>query len=299
MSIKLALSTAICPQAPIQQVIDLVKQTGFTHLEFITTSSEYPTLASDPLVGDPQKLAATLKEADCQVACINLGVCMHHKDPQAVAKARDCVEHALRVARALSCPYVRIQGNNVASNESRRNVISRIVDNVRPLGDKAAECGVTLLFENNGSFAKAKDWWTVLNIVEHPMLGVCWNPTNAFAVGEAPGISIPMLHRRIHNVRLNDLAQGSGNDFVALGEGAVPIREVIHRLMGIGYDRILTVAYDKAWLPEDTNIIEFIRQAYETLNNWMNESAQAIKQAQTKIDKFAARNAPKPRQRAS
>lgn len=299
MSIQIALSTAICPDYTAQQIIDLAKATGIGQIEFITTSTEYPTLACDPMVGDAHALSELLKAADIKTACIHLNVCMHHADESAIAKATARIEHALRVARTLECPYVRIQGNNVKPHESRRNVISRMVDHVRPLAQKAAEHGVTLLFENNGSFAKAKDWWTLLNMVEHPMLGICWNPTNAHAVGEIPGISIPMLHHRIHIARINDLAEGSGNNFVAIGEGVVPVREVIHRLMGIGFGRILTVAYDKAWLGVDVDVIAFLTQIRETLTNWMQESATAIADAQTKIDKVAARNAPKPRKRAS
>jgi sugar phosphate isomerase/epimerase len=292
MSIELALSTAICPDYTAEKVIELAQAVGIHQVELITTSSEYPALACDPMVGDPHKLSEQFKAADIKVACIQLSVCMHHEDKHDIAKAQSRVEHAFRVARTLGCPYVRIQGNNVKPHESRRRVISRMVDNVHILGEKAAEHGVTLLFENNGSFAKAKDWWTLLNMVEHPMLGVCWNPTNAYAVGEMPGISIPMLHHRIHVVRVNDLAEGSGNNFVAIGEGSVPVREVIHRLMGIGFGRVITIAYDKAWLPVGVDIVE-------TLTNWMTESAAEIEAAQVKIDKLAARNAPKPRVRAS
>lgn len=299
MSIDLALSTAICPQFTADQVIDLARQTGISQVELLTTSTEYPSLAADPLQGDPGKLAAQLKAADIKTACLHLNVCMHHRDEQKLAKEYGRVEHALRVARTLDCPYVRIQGNNVKPHESRRNVISRMVDNVRSLAQKAVECGVTILFENNGSFAKAKDWWTLLNIVEHPMLGVCWNPTNAHAAGEVPGVSIPMLHHRIHAVRVNDLAEGSGNDFVAIGQGIVPVRQVIHRLMGIGYERLLTIAYDRAWLGADVDIAAFLTANRETLSSWITESATTIADAQTKIDKLAARNAPKPRKRAS
>ncbi len=299
MSIQLALSTAICPDYTADQVIELAKAVGIDQVELITTSTEYPTLACDPMAGDPHKLAGQFKDAGIKVACIQLSVCMHHDQPNDIAKAQSRVEHAMRVARTLACPYVRIQGNNVKPHESRRRVISRMVENVHPLGEKAAEHGVTLLFENNGSFAKAKDWWTLLNIVEHPMLGICWNPTNAHAAGEMPGISIPLLHHRIHMVRVNDLADGSGNDFVAIGEGSVPIREVIHRLMGIGFNRVITIAYDKAWLPAGVDIAEFLTGIRETLTNWMAESAQAIEDAQAKIDKLAKRNAPKPRVRAS
>jgi sugar phosphate isomerase/epimerase len=251
------------------------------------------------MLGDPHLLAVMLKEADIKAASINLSVCMHHDKPEKIVQSQARVEHAFRVARILDCPYVRIQGNSVRPHESRRNVISRIVANVKPLADKAIQHGVTLLFENNGSFAKAKDWWTVLNMTEHPMLGICWNPTNAHAVGELPAISIPMLHQRIFNCRINDLTQGTGNNFVALGQGVVPLREVIHRLMGIGYDRTLTVAYDKAWLADSTDVAEFLTHARETLTGWMDDSAKAITDAQAKIDKLAARNAPKPRKRAS
>ena len=299
MSIQLAFSTAICPDFSPKQVIELAKATGISQVELISTSSEYPTLACDPLKGNPHELHEQFEAEQIKVACISLNVCMHHVDSDQIQKAASRVEHALRVARTLGCAYVRIQGNNVKPHESRRKVISRMMDNVLPLAQMAAEHGVTLLFENNGSFAKAKDWWTLINMTEHPMIGVSWNQTNAFAVGENPGISIPLLHSRIHIARINDLMEGSGNDFVAIGEGVVPVREVIHRLMGIGFDRILTIAYDRAWLGTDVDIAEFLTQTRETLSSWMQESATLIEEAQVKINKIATRNAPKPRQRAS
>jgi len=299
MSISLAFSTAICPEKSTPQVIDLAKELGYTHVELITTSAEYPTVASDPLVSDPQQLALMLQDADIKPACLHLDVCLHHADQALIRKAYLRVEHACRVARTIGCPYVRLQGNAVKPNQSRVSVISRMVANVLPMVKMAADHGVILVFENNGSFAKSKDWWTVLNMVEHPMLGICWNPTNAHAVDELPAISIPVLHSRIHMVRLNDLASGSENDFVPIGQGKLPVRDVIHRLMGIGFNRILSVGYDQAWLSADVDLSTFLADAKETLTSWMQESAKAIEDAQVKIDKLAARNAPKPRQRAS
>ena len=99
-------------------------------------------------------------------------------------------------------------------------------------------------------------------------------------------------------MHLNDLADGAGNDFVALGEGDVPVEETVCRLMGIGYARILSVAYDQAWLGNDVDVAAFLTQAKDTIEAWMQVSTDAIDAAEVKKQKLAARNAPKPRQRA-
>lgn len=298
MSIALAFSTAICPEKSSEQAIELAKELGYSHLEFITTSPENPAIASDPLKDDPQVLAQLLKDAAIKPACIDLNICIHHKDKNLLEKTYTKAEHAFRVAKIIGCPYVRILGNAVMPHEARRRVISRMVENVNPLVQTAAEYGVTLLFENTGSFAKAKAWWTLLNMAEHPMLGICWNPTNAFANDEMPCISIPLLHHRIHLVHLSDFTEGAGNNFVALGQGSVPVEETVCRMMGIGYARILSVSYDQAWLGDATDVTAFLTQAKETIEAWMQVSADAIAAADVKKKKIAARNAPKPRQRA-
>ena len=49
-----------------------------------------------------------------------------------------------------------------------------------------------LLIENAGGFATAKQWWWLLNLVDHPRVGLVWNAANAAAAGEPASVSVPI-----------------------------------------------------------------------------------------------------------
>jgi len=201
----------------------------------------------------------------------------------------------MELASEIGCEAVRVFGGEVPAGENRQSVIGRIAGHVVEIADDAAKLGVQILFENTGNFAKAKEWWWLLNVVDHPMVGLCWNVANAAAAGEPANVSVPMLNSRIRLAKVKDTKVGDGSGFVPLGEGTVGVEQFVQRLLGIGYEGYLSVEWDRLWLPSLAPGSEYLPDAHKRLRGWLDAIAKTVEEGKAAAAKAAAKNNAPPK----
>ena len=298
MAIKLAFSTVACPDWTIEKVAKQAAEMGYQGVELRTLGAGGGQLASDPALGDPAKTRDTLQASGIEPVCLSTSLALHHKDSTATKESHWQVKSSLELAAAIGCKAVRVFGYDIATGESRHSAIQRIAEHVTPLADAAGALGVQLLFENIGSIAKGKEWWWLLNVVDNPMVGLCWNVANAAAAGEPSSVSVSMLNSRIRLAKVKDTRIGEGSGFVPLGEGTVGIEPFIKRLLGIGYEGYVSVEWDRLWLPALTPAEEYLPDAHQRIKGWLDAVAEAEEKGRAAAAKVAAKNAPKPRAKA-
>lgn len=295
MAIKLAFSTVACPEWTIEQAAAKAEEMNYPGMELRTLGEGAGAIACDPALTETKKVRDILHAHGIEPVCLATSVCLHHRDESLAYKAVWQTKAYLETAAELGCGAVRVFGNEVEPGETRRAAILRIASRVEQLADRAGELGVKLLFENAGSINRSKDWWWLFNLIQHPMVALSWNVANAAGAGEGPAVSVPALNSRIALTKVKDTVVGEGAGYVPLGEGTVEIQHFIKRLLGIGYDGYVVVEWDRAWLPNLTPAEEYLPQARETLQGWMDAIAEDIEKAQVKIDKRSAKDAPKKR----
>jgi len=274
MAIKLAFSTVACPDWPSAQVVEKAAEMGYDGIELRTLGPGSSGLACDPALGDGTKLRRQFEDGGLTPVCLSTSVALHHTDATAAHRARSEVASCLELAAEIGCPHIRVFGNEVEPGRNRLSVIQHIAKQTLPLLDTAAALGVGIMFENAGSFNKAKEWWWLFNQVDHPMLGMCWNAANAAAAGERADVSVPVLNSRIRLAKVKDTRVGEGSGFVPLGEGTVGIESFVNRLLGIGYDGFITVEWDRLWLPSLGPADEFLPEALKRLRGWLDAAGE-------------------------
>lgn len=284
MAIKLAFSTVACPDWTLEEVARKAQEMGYQGVELRTLGAGGSSLASDPALTDPQKAGKILKAFGIEPVCLSTSVALNHRAESASRAAGWEAQNYVDMAVALGCPFVRFFGYEVKPGDSRQAAMQRIADRVGLLVDYAGEKGVTVLLENAGSFNKAKEWWWLFNLVDHPMLGLCWNVANAAAAGESPSISVPVLNQRIRLAKVKDTVVGEGSGFVPLGEGTVGIDQFIRRLLGIGYEGYVSVEWDRAWLPSLAPAEEYLPDAAKRLKAMIEKYANAQNALQPKAN---------------
>ncbi len=294
MAIKLAFSTVACPDWTLGQVVDKAGELGYQGVELRTLGLGGSGLACDPALSNAAKTASLFERAKIEPVCLSTSVSLHHFAEAPAYEASVRLNHDLELAAALGCQHVRIFGHNVDPGHDHRSVIQRIAHRAAPLADKAGQLGVQLLFENAGSFNQAKEWWWLLNLLDHPMLGMCWNVANAAAAGEPPAVSVPNLNSRIRLAKVKDTKLGEGVGWLPLGEGDCQVQTFIKRLLGIGFDGYATVEWDRLWLAGLAPADEFLPNAAATLQHWLDEIAELEEKGRKAAEKAAAKNAPKP-----
>ncbi len=294
MAIKLAFSTVACPDWTIEKVAQQAAEMGYQGVELRTLGPGGGALACDPATSDPAKTRDALKAHNIEPVCLSTSLLLAPRDATATKQAYFQTRSAMELAAAIGCPAVRVYGLDSQAGENRQNMIKRIAHQAQTLMDFATDKGVQLLLENAGSLAVAKEWWWLLNVVDHPMIGLSWNVANAAAAGEPSSVSIPTLNSRIRLIKLKDTEVGQGSGFVPLGQGTVGIEQCVKRLLGIGYEGYISVEWDRLWLPSLAPAEEYLPDAHTRLKGWLDAVAEAEEKGRVAAEKAAAKLAPKP-----
>ena len=298
MAMKLAFSTVACPDWTIEKTVQQAAEMGYDGVELRTLGPGGTGLASDPAQGNPSTTKKLFEQHSLEPVCLSTSIALHHREGSQVKQSQWEARHSLELAASLGCRFVRVFAHEPGTGRSRADAIKRIAEHTAALTDRCTQLGVQLLIENAGSFAIGKELWWLLNVVDHPMIGLCWNVANAAAAGEPAGVSVPMLNSRIRLAKIKDTRVGEGSGFVPLGEGTVGIEPFIKRLMGVGYTGYLTVEWDRLWLSSLAPAEEYLPDAHQRAKAWLDAVNEAEEKGRTLAAKAAAKNAPKARAKA-
>lgn len=298
MPLQFAFSTVACPQWTLEQVVDHAREWGYGGVELRTLGPGGGGLACDPALSTPGKVAQAFQGSGVTPLCLSTSHALHHRDSTRIRQTRLAMLQSLEDAAAIGCRSVRVFGNEVSPGEDRRTVLLRIAKNLQPALDKATELGIEILFENAGSFATPKEWWWLLDVISHPMVGLSWNIANSASIDpndRGGWVSVPTLNHRIRLAKVKDTRIGEGTGYVPLGEGTVGIEGFIQRLHGVGFDGFLSVEWDRLWLPTLAPAEEYLPEALNRLRGWCEAIAESEALGRQAREKAAAKNAPKPR----
>ena len=275
---RFAFSTVSCPKWDFETICARAKEYGYGGVEIRGFLNESMLTAANVFHSDPAKVRAMFQYHGVAIACLASSVAMswnRKKDRKAAEDARQFID----MAATLECPLVKIfdtvvqPGTVVAptrwGNHSRASAAVAFGDWMLPLGDYAAERGVTIVVEGALSFRSAKEMWLILDRLNHPSIACCWDVFNAALIGESPYVSVPTLNSRIQYAQVKDAKIGPlGATYCKLGDGDVPVQKFLTRLMGIGYDGWVTFEWEKAWLPNIAEPEEVLPHAMQKMREW-------------------------------
>ncbi len=265
---KFAFTTTSCPAWDFDTILSNAKAYGYDGVEIRGFLNESILTAANVFLTDPAKLRGRFAAAGLDIACLSSSIALSQNRKRDAQLALD-LQTYIDTANAIGCKFVKVFDTQVKPGQSRPSAGVLLSDWLAPLGDYAADRDVTILVENALSFRASKELWTIMDRLSHPSIAVCWDVFNAALIGESPFISVPTLNSRIQYTQVKDALLGPlGANYCKLGEGNVPVRKFITRLMGIGYDGYVTLEWEKAWLPGLAEPEEILPDAIVKLRDW-------------------------------
>ena len=279
---KFAFSTVSCPTWDFDTVVARAREYGYHGVEVRGFLNEPVATATDVFGGggnggrDLEALRRTFDAAGVEVACLASSIAMAQRGPawqawrrspnaRRAAELRTYIDAAVR----LGCPLVKIFDTQVRAGQSREMAGVAMGDWLLPLADYAADRGVVIAIENALSFRAAKEMWSILDRLQHPSIGCCWDLFNAALIGESPFFSVPVLNSRIVYAQVKDAKLGPlGATLCKLGEGDVQVEKFVTRLKGVGFTGYVTLEWEKAWLPNIAEPEDVLPDAAKKLREW-------------------------------
>lgn len=174
-----------------------------------------------------------LAAMDLTIPCIGTAADLTAPD------AADEITAAAVAAGNLLSPYVAV--HTACGDEER------IIACLKPLLPLAEKNKTVLLLESGGALADTKKLVSVLDHFACDHLAACWNVHNTCLMQkESPEETITNLGAYVRYVRLTDGGVLGAPDLV--GEGALPLRELMNALRSVNYDGFISLLWNPAWI---------------------------------------------------
>jgi len=279
----LCFSTSSCPDWAIERVVESAGQWGYEGVEVYTPGTDQTIIASDPTKGGPDSIRSLFEQADIQISALATDLALHYASDQEVERALRAGRAYVDLATRLGTRTVRMFGNHIRTGGQRQERIRKISQRFVRLAEYAEEHGIEILVENAGSFAGARDLWQLMQHINHPSVGVCWNATYAMsAADEEPGISVPMLSQRLRYAKISDLVIEAGDDDQVsrpTGDEQRITERYIELLRGFGYDGWICFE----WKPADSPNVMLARTT-EVIREWFRPRYDKKKNLLSKLE---------------
>ena len=216
--------------------------------------------------------AATLRklyEMKISIPCID-SIC----DPADTTNREASVaelEECIRIAGNLHIPYIRLHAT--AYGEDSFAVVQSFLAELLP---KAETVGVTLLLETSGLFCNTKTLRTMLDSFASDTLAALWDMYSTYFVAkEDPSVTIENLGAYVKHIHVKDARATEGSlQYCLMGEGELPMSDVILALRSVNYNGFLSLEWVPEWC-EEIDDMEIILSQFENFMSQFSDTARS------------------------
>lgn len=248
---KIAFSTLCCPNYEWKDIFSMATDLRFNGIEVRHIKEDD---SSSPFSYEKcSETAAKLKKLRIEIPCLSTGGCLNDSENWNETK-KEIISY-LKIASRIGVKYIRILGDLKA--EPAESVSDDLVaDKLRELIPYAEESNVTLLVETNGVYSDTKRLCTLLNEVASDNVAALWDVHHPYRFfGEKPEETLTNLGAYIKHVHIKDSVMNENNEveYKIIGEGDIPIDDIMLALKSINYDGYVTLEWLKRWNPDLTD----------------------------------------------
>ena len=246
---KLGVTTLGCPDWTLDDILRRLPGYGYEGVELRGLGPDLD-LAVSPAFSTPAAMARTRTAfADAGLAVCGLDTSCTFTNPAQAAENLDAARRALDMAQALGAPTVRVFGGAIDADAERPAAAARVAEALEQLGGYAAQTGsVSIVLETHDAFSTGRQAADVLHQVKSAAVGILWDLHHPFRQGESPAETLAALGPYVKQTHVKD--SRPGGTYCLLGEGDVPILEMMGLLKRAGYDGWINLEWEKRWLPD-------------------------------------------------
>ncbi|MDL2317633.1 AMP-binding protein [Eubacteriales bacterium OttesenSCG-928-A19] len=255
---KIAFSTLTCPNWGWKDITGAAKDLGFDGIEVRGLGEDIFAVRAQPFAeGELENTVRRLDSLRLSIPCFSSDCCLKYADREAENIA-EIVDY-IKLAEKTGTPYVRVLADKDAAPQGDELDDERIAEVLRKLAPVAEEHGVTLLVETNGVYANTERLHHLLERIPSDAVAALWDMHHPFRFAdETPEQTVQNLGAYIKHVHVKDSVMADGRiQYRMMGEGDLPIDEMIQALHSINYDGFVSLEWVKRWSDdlEDAGIV--------------------------------------------
>ncbi len=221
---NLSFSTNRWNGVELNEFIDIAKEYRFRGIEIHNIKE---------IKDNPRDVYHRLIENKISISCIDMTCDISLNIEEAFAEFEACVEFC----NILHSKYIRVKASG-----GEENVIS-FIEKALPVAEKN---NLVILVETVGIYADTHKLRELLNYFASDNLAALWDLHYPYReAGEAPEITVKNLGAYIRHIHMKD---SDGSDTYSLvGEGSLPIADVINALRSVNYNEFISIEWDPQW----------------------------------------------------
>lgn len=244
---KISFSTLACPNFDWSDIYSMAKDFDFDGIEIRGLGADIFSGKSNPFTeARLPKTTAKLKQLGLEIPCLSSGACLKFTD-KAEDNEKEIKEYAA-LANKLGASYIRVLADlePYPTGEVDDNAIAAELKKLVPI---AEEYNVTLLVETNGVYSDTKRLKALLDNVSSRKVAALWDTHHPYRFNnEKPEETVLNLGEYIKYVHTKDSVMKDGAvEYKLMGEGDMPIKEMLEALKGIGYNGYISLEWVKRW----------------------------------------------------
>ena len=269
MTIQLAYSNLACPDWQFERTVEAVANYGFDGIEIRLFDGEVvtPGLSSQ----SRRRAETALRHTGVPVAalCSSLQVTTAEPKPFAVD-----LKIMVEMAQQWGAPVLRLFGGPLPAEPAERvEALKRAGDVLAEAAPPVARDQVRLAVETHDDFSSARTLSELL-LWAGNTAGAVYDVFHPHRLGQRPPQVLQMLGHYLCHVQVKDAVRLPGDDnwqLVLLGEGEVPVPELLELLVEGGYDRWVSLEFEKKWHPELPGPDQALRPQAQFLRRWLTQ----------------------------
>jgi sugar phosphate isomerase/epimerase len=232
--IDFAFSTLGVPGLPIPEVLALATRTGYTGLELRCAEGE----PIHPAMPAAQRRSAATAFRDTGITPLCLASYIKIAAPGPDGPVIDALRAHLDLAADLGAANLRVFPGGPASDRAAERLGAVTAD--------ARSHEVRVLVETHDSHPSGRDLAALLAPTAD--VGTVWDVMHTHLCGESPRDTYAALADRLAYIQLKDVSPSRTP--VQLGEGVLPLEQVVGLLVHENYSGWVSWEYEAAWFPE-------------------------------------------------
>ena len=230
---NLSFSTNRWGDISLESFIDIAREYKFSGIEIHDINEVTTEQASE--------INHKLLENKIKISCIDMVSDISGDVDTSFKEFLNCVELCI----TLHTPYIRIK----SASENKENVVN-FVEKALPVAEKN---NIVLLVETVGIYADTSKLIELLNSFASDNLGALWDLHYPYREHkESPETTVKNLGAYIKHIHMKD--SDGENSYNLVGEGSLPIADIMNALRSINFDGFISIEWDPSWDNEITDL---------------------------------------------
>jgi len=268
---RLAFSTLAFPETDLATAVSLGRDWGYAGVELRLIDGEL----IDPAMGAEARarVGRTLAAAGLPAVAVDSSIQLTGEEPGPVLR------QFLELASDWAAPLVRVFGGPLPGDgparRTRLEAAARVLESAAPAAERL---GVAIGVETHDAFSASAAVAELLALVDSPAVGAVWDSHHPYRAGESAADVWANLGERVLLAQVKDArrdpARADGWQLVLLGEGEVPVRDMLGLLSAGGYQGWVSVEWEKRWHPEIAAPQVALPQHLAVLGTWIRAAGE-------------------------